>query len=197
MNVTLGILIPCFQKVDKDFYMQSLLRYLVMLTVIMSCSVSALTTSLGSDGLQGFSQAQANIETTRYGRCAIDDSVFIPANSDVILPAFTSLSNVEVRKWYVSHLTKIPKLINKKCTLEEQAHQAWSLRNTFRTAARYAMNNQDLATVLNKQSPNMTWAETMKKYSGENRGDELWAAIIESAQRSNEKVNRSLGMSVR
>ncbi|MDO3528730.1 hypothetical protein [Ralstonia pseudosolanacearum] len=46
--------------------------------------------------------------------------------------------------------------------MEQQAYQAWSLRNTFRTAAREEMADQEAAAQLNATRPHMTWAETVK-----------------------------------
>ena len=46
-----------------------------------------------------------------------------------------SLSNVEARKWYLEQEAKIPNMIDKSLSLEEQAKQAFNLRNKFRTQA--------------------------------------------------------------
>lgn len=85
-------------------------------------------------------------------------------------------------------------MIDSSASLEQQAYQAWSLRNTFRTAAREAMADQEAAAQLNATRPHMTWAETVKKYSSEYSGNDLWNQIIGAAQRSDSAVNKSLGV---
>jgi len=68
-----------------------------------------------------------------------------------------TLSNLETRQWYLQQETKISELINKNASLEEQARQAFELRNQFRTQARELMADRDLAASLNKTDPNLTW----------------------------------------
>ncbi|MCK4145534.1 filamentous hemagglutinin, partial [Ralstonia pseudosolanacearum] len=121
--------------------------------------------------------------------------VFVaPSGTSIPLPEMASMTNVEVRQWYLAQEAKIPSLIDSSASLEQQAYQAWSLRNTFRTAAREAMADQEAAAQLNATRPHMTWAETVKKYSSEYSGNDLWNQIIGAAQRSNSAVNKSLGV---
>lgn len=42
--------------------------------------------------------------------------------------------------------------------------------------------------------PNLTWEQTVQKYSTTNTDDELWKSIIESSQRSNKVINEQLGV---
>ncbi|WP_250888216.1 hemagglutinin repeat-containing protein [Ralstonia solanacearum] len=121
--------------------------------------------------------------------------VFVaPSGASIPLPEMASMTNVEVRQWYLAQEAKIPSLIDSSVSLEQQAYQAWNLRNTFRTAAREAMADQEAASQLNAARPHMTWKETVQKYSGEYSGDDLWKQIIGAAQRSNAEVNKSLGV---
>lgn len=53
-----------------------------------------------------------------------------------------TLWNKEVRLWYKSHDERIPDLIDKTLSLEDQARQAHSLRNQYRTQARELMKEQ-------------------------------------------------------
>ena len=106
-----------------------------------------------------------------------------------------TLSNVEARTWYLQQESKIPGMINKNFTLEQQAQQAVSLRNQFRTQARDLMADRDLAASLNKTDPNITWEQAVKKYSDKGlQGDALYNEIINAAQRSRTSVNESLGI---
>ncbi len=47
-----------------------------------------------------------------------------------------SLSNRDVREWYLAHDATIPNLIDRTATIEEQARQACNLRIKFRVQAR-------------------------------------------------------------
>lgn len=79
--------------------------------------------------------------------------------------------------------------------MEEQAKQAFDMRNDFRSTARELMSYRTLADSLNKADPNRTWSEVVNKYSGQGlSGDELWSKIIEKSQSSRASVNDGLGM---
>ena len=106
-----------------------------------------------------------------------------------------SLSNVEARRWYLEQEAKIPDMIDKSLTLEEQAKQAFNLRNQFRTQARELMADRATAESLYKIDPNLTWEEIVRKQSEKGlEGDDIYKAIIESSQRSRKSVNKSLGL---
>ncbi len=110
-------------------------------------------------------------------------------------PTLESLSDVEARKWYIEQESKIPDLIDKNLTLEQQARQASELRNQFRTEARELMSDRTLAESLYKTDPNMTWEQIVNKYTNKGfSGDSLWQEIINASTRSRTKVNQSLGI---
>ena len=105
------------------------------------------------------------------------------------------MSNVEARKWYLEQEAKIPDMIDKSLPLEEQAKQAFNLRNQFRTQARELMADRATAESLYKTDPNLTWEEIVRKQSAKGlEGDDIYKAIIESSQRSRKSVNKSLGL---
>ncbi len=56
------------------------------------------------------------------------------------------------------------------------------------------MIDQDAAAQLNATRPNLTWEQTVAKYSQDHTGDDLWNEIIGASQRSNPQVNQSLGL---
>ncbi len=86
-------------------------------------------------------------------------------------------------------------MINKNLPLEEQAKQAFNLRNSFRTAARELMADRELANSLYKTDPNLTWEQVVNKQIEKGlKGDEIFYAIIESSQRSRVSVNVKLGL---
>ncbi|MCD7947393.1 MAG: hypothetical protein LUG13_03730 [Oscillospiraceae bacterium] len=106
-----------------------------------------------------------------------------------------SLSNFETRKWYLEQEAKIPELINNNASLEEQAKQAFNLRNQFRTEARYLMSDRKLADALNITDPNRTWEEMVKIQIDKGfKGDDIYRKIIESSQRSRTSINQILGL---
>ena len=106
-----------------------------------------------------------------------------------------TLSNYEARKWYLEQETTIPNRIDKNLSLEEQAKQAFNLRNQFRTQARELMADRALAESLNETDPNFTWEKMVKKQINKGlEGDEIYKEIIRSSQRSRKDANKKLGL---
>lgn len=106
-----------------------------------------------------------------------------------------TLSDVEARQWYLEQEAKIPNMIDDSLPLEQQAKQAFELRNQFRTQARELMSNRQLAESLNITDPNLTWEQIIQKQIDKGlTGDDIYKAIIESAQRSRTSVNQLLGL---
>ena len=92
---------------------------------------------------------------------------------------YGTLSNVDVRKWY----------------LEQQARQSFKLRNQYRTQARALMEDRQLAESLYATNPNLTWEQVIQKQIDKGlSGDDIYKEIIESSQRSRVSVNQSLGL---
>jgi filamentous hemagglutinin len=120
---------------------------------------------------------------------------FSGTGNSVKSPKPSSLSDVEARRWYLDSEAKIPEMIDKTQSLEQQAQQASTLRNQFRTQARNAMSNRDGADALFGSNPNMTWEQVVEKYTNRGySGDELYQEIINASQKSNAGVNSSLGI---
>jgi|GEM_PF-380923 len=106
-----------------------------------------------------------------------------------------TLSNIEARKWYLEQEAKIPDLIDKNLSLEEQAKQAFNLRNQFRMEARELMADRVLAESLYKTDPNKSWEEMIQRQIDKGfTGDSIYKEIIASSQRSRKTVNKSLGL---
>ncbi|CAI8822197.1 filamentous hemagglutinin [Pseudomonas sp. IT-P2] len=128
------------------------------------------------------------------GAKAKDDSVsYTKWWDDLAQPK--SLTDREARAWYLSKEAEIPARINSSASLEEQAKQAFDMRNDLRSTARELMSNRTLADSLSKTDPNRTWSEIVNKYSGQGlSGDALWSKIIEKSQSSRTSVNDGLGM---
>lgn len=95
----------------------------------------------------------------------------------------------------MEHEARIPDLIDTSLPIEEQAHQAFELRNQFRSHARELMSDRQLAESLNITDPNLTWEEVVQKQIDKGlTGEDIYKAIIESSQRSRKSVNQSLGL---
>ena len=116
-------------------------------------------------------------------------------DSNATTPKDGTLSNYEARKWYLDQERKIPDIIDRSKPLIEQAKQAFNLRNQFRTQARELMADRAAAAELYRTDPNMTWEEIVAKYEAKGlTGDAVYEAILESATRSRQSVNESLGL---
>jgi len=106
-----------------------------------------------------------------------------------------SLSNVAARDWYLGQLSQIKGNLNTSQSLQNQARQAFDMRNAARTNARLLMSDRALAQSLNMSDPNFTWGQIITKYQNKGfRGDALWREIIDSSMRSNPNVNQMFGI---
>lgn len=121
----------------------------------------------------------------------VDESI----HATLVNPSPGTLSNVEARKWYLEQEKRIPTLIDKSLPLQDQAKQAFDLRNGFRTKARDLMADRELAEKLMKEEPNLTWEAVVQKAINKGfSGDEIYQSIIDSSQRSRTSVNKKLGL---
>ncbi len=148
----------------------------------------------GGAGLKVGSKVGAKFLTSKAGRAFIKTLAKggKGSKSDI---KFKGLSNVDARKWYLKQESKIPELIDKNLTIEQQAKQAFNLRNQYRTKARELMSDQKLAESLFKTDPNVTWEQLVQKQIDRGlSGDDIYKAIIESSQRSRTSVNEYLGL---
>ena len=102
-----------------------------------------------------------------------------------------SLSDKVTRQWYVLHDKKIPDMIDRNQSIEDQARQAHALRNQFRTNARDLMLNHDERKWLDKSHPNLTFEEQVDKKMSDKgmTRDEAIQDILKTASKSNKKVN--------
>ncbi|ODS22425.1 hypothetical protein AB835_14255 [Candidatus Endobugula sertula] len=111
-----------------------------------------------------------------------------------------TLTNVEAREWYIAQEARIPSLIDKSAPLENQARQAFELRNGFRTEARDRQADRASASGITRENPNLTWEQVnnrARRRLSDNgvsnpTNDQIFQEIIGSSQRSRESVNRLL-----
>lgn len=106
------------------------------------------------------------------------------------------LSNEEVRKIYIDEVSKIKESIDPSLPIEEQAKQAFEARNRIRTKARQMMADEETRKKLDKERPNKTFEELVEskmQRKGMTR-EEAIKDVYETATKTNEAVNRELGL---
>ena len=166
-------------------------------------SGATLLSIVGSAALQPYvllsdmmaKAAQANAAEAAQAEAAQANAAEAAGTTGEPQSANGTLSNVDARKWYLAQEAKIPDMIDSDASLEEQARQAFELRNQIRSQARALMADRALAEQLNATEQNLTWNQILQKQIDKGlTGDDIYMAIIESAQRSRHSVNVSLGL---
>lgn len=106
------------------------------------------------------------------------------------------MSDVDVRKWYISHSKNIPNLIDKSKSVEEQARQACELRNQYRFQARELMKDQKARKVLDQTDPIISFEELVSgKMSQKNLSrEEAVKDTLKTAVKTRKSVNKKLGL---
>ena len=157
-----------------------------------------LNFSIGVSASRGYYRQEADACITISQRLSVkggSDFYVTPGGTAIPKESYHSMSNVDVRKWYLSQEAKIPDLIDASQSLENQAYQAFSLRNEFRTTARELMADRATAESLYITDPNRTWEQMVNKQINNGLiGDDIYRAIINSSQKSRPSVNKSLGL---
>lgn len=113
------------------------------------------------------------------------------AKSDII-----KLGNKEVRTWYIDHVLSILDSIDQDLPMAKKAKLAFEERNRIRTEARNLMADEATREMLDKEKPNKTFEELVKSKM-ERKGmtrEEAIADVYKTATKTNENVNRELGM---
>lgn len=106
------------------------------------------------------------------------------------------MGNTDVRKWYLGEVSKIRDSIDQTLPIKEQAKQAFEARNRIRTEARNMMADEATRKKLDKERPNKTFEELIEskmKRKGMTR-EEAILDILETATKTNENVNKELGL---
>jgi hypothetical protein len=109
------------------------------------------------------------------------------------LPSANSLTNYQSRIWYHYKKSNIPNLLDNTKSLEEQAQQAFNLRNQYRIQARDFMSDRNLADFLIANEQNWSWldyVEYVKNKEGLVEGQDLWNKIISNSQVSRDGVDK-------
>ena len=104
--------------------------------------------------------------------------------------------NQSVREWYVANVRDIGNRIDETKSLEDQARQAYEMRNNMRSQARAAMADTETAKMLDETFPEPTFEELIDqkmKKKGLTREDAI-ADIRRSATTTNPNVNKEFGL---
>lgn len=106
------------------------------------------------------------------------------------------MSNVDVRKWYIAHNKKIPDLIDRTKSVEEQARQAFDLRNKHKFQARELMKDQSARKKLDTDDPIGSFDELIKhKMEDKNMSyDEAIQDVLKTSTKTRKSVNDILGV---
>lgn len=114
-------------------------------------------------------------------------------------PPAASLTNLEVRCWYLREETLITCMLSRTNGLRQRARQAVKRRNEARIRARLLMSDRSKAVALytgnedTTAAPMMRWKDLMKKYGGVGGANpEVYDSIIASSQRSRKSVNTAV-----
>jgi hypothetical protein len=111
----------------------------------------------------------------------------VPANPQ---PGTLTNTNYAARIWYRMQELSNPGRINRNLSLEQQARQAFELRNAARTGARDLMADRARAADLAANRPNWTWEQIVEHYRSRGfEGDALWNQIIAASTRMDPQVN--------
>lgn len=149
-------------------------------------------------------EKRERMKVSGFNKVKPADELKRPSKRDIMalekgMPAVRSLSNKQARKWYLEHDARIPLLIDQKASVEEQARQAFELRNLYREITRDLMKDQKAREELDKKHPNWTF-EGLIAYKMENKKfsrEEAIADILETATKTNAAVNAKFGVGVK
>jgi hypothetical protein len=113
-------------------------------------------------------------------------------SDDLIDPAPASLDNIQTRKWYHNQLTQIPSKLDPNDSLQQQALQAFQMRNDIKMKARILMQDQALAQTL--ESPKILKDIARNAYKNNYVADDFWEYMLNGSMRTNQKVDAILGV---
>ena len=108
-----------------------------------------------------------------------------------------TFSNHEVRSWYHVHMENIPNLIDTTKTIEEQAKQAFDMRNEIKLQARNMMKDVKARVELDIKSPIKTnFSEKVEEKMREKKltRAQAYGDILRTSKKSNRSVDIKLGL---
>jgi len=118
------------------------------------------------------------------------------ADFERLKPLQGQLSDAQVRKWYVTQDARIPELVDKSSTIEEQARQASEFRYRLKEQARDLMADQEARKRLDTEKPNLSFEQLVAgkmNRKGMSR-EEAIADILKTSTKTNQDVNKRFGV---
>lgn len=108
----------------------------------------------------------------------------------------TENNNQSIREWYVKKVSSISSQIDRSKPIEEQAKQAFELRNKYKRQARIAMSDEEMVKKLEKYRPVPNFDNLLNdKMNRKNMTrDEAIKDILETSTKTNKNVNRLFGL---
>ncbi len=104
--------------------------------------------------------------------------------------------NQHIREWYYANVGDIPNQIDRSKSREEQARQAYTLRNQYKHQARAAMSDEETAKMLEETRPVIPFDELLEskmRRKGLSK-EEAMEDIIQTASKTNADVNKEFGL---
>ena len=107
-----------------------------------------------------------------------------------------TLSNYDARKWYITHNDKIPDMIDRRLSIENQARQAFNLRNKHKFETRELMFDQEARKKLDLSDPIETFETLLsrKMISKNLTREQAINDILKTATKTRKSVNKKLGL---
>ena len=133
------------------------------------------------------------------GIIKLKDNSSVIHNKDIskyVNKPITETDNQSIREWYVANVNNIPNMIDKSLSREEQAKQAFELRNKFKREARIAMSDKETSEMLERKRPVPTFGELVEskmKRKGMTRKEAI-EDILKTASSTNADVNKEFGL---
>lgn len=152
----------------------------------------------------GLKQQKERAAVSNFRWVKPTDELKRPTKRDIMaldkkMPAARSLTNKQAREWYLQHDARIPLMINQKASIEEQARQAFDLRNLYREITRDLMKDQTAREELDKNHPNWTFEDLIahKMEKKKITRKEAITDILKTATKTNAEVNAKFGLKVK
>lgn len=104
--------------------------------------------------------------------------------------------NKTVRDWYYANVHNIPNILDVNTSLEDQAREAFELRNKYKRQARVAMSDEKTAAFLDSKFPVPSFESKLEdkmRRKGLSR-EEALADMIRSASTTNANVDKEFGL---
>lgn len=106
----------------------------------------------------------------------------------------TSGSNEDIREWYYVNIHDIPNRIDYSLSIEQQAEQAYNIRNQIKLEARKAMKDREMTAKLNADQKPKTLEQLIesKMFRYKLNRKEALKDVIRSVSITNDKVDNEL-----